>query len=89
MPVNCLGGMCNPQRVQGLKTQVPKGKHTLIDLKGPGLFLAGHVTKQGGATGLTFVELTIDGRKCSCPRIFGASEHRAYRTESFRSRPLG
>jgi hypothetical protein len=45
-----------------LKTQVPKGKHTLIDLKGPGLFLAGHVTKQGGATGLTFVELTIDGR---------------------------
>jgi hypothetical protein len=62
MPVNCLGGMCNPQRVQGLKTQVPKGKHTLIDLKGPGLFLAGHVTKQGGATGLTFVELTIDGR---------------------------
>jgi hypothetical protein len=62
MPVNCSGGMCDPQRVQGLKTRVSRGKHTLIDLRGPGLVLAGHVTKQGGATGITTVELTIDGR---------------------------
>jgi hypothetical protein len=34
----------------------------LVNLKGPGLFLGAEVTKQGGATGLTFVILDIDGR---------------------------
>jgi hypothetical protein len=33
----------------------------LIDLKGPGVFLAAQVTKQGGGSGLTFVDLDIDG----------------------------
>ena len=54
--------MCDPQRTQGLKAPAPKGTHNLITLDGPGLFLAGHVSKQGGATGLTFVQLRIDGR---------------------------
>jgi len=58
----CIGGMCDPQRIQGLKAPAPKGTHDLINLTGPGLFLAGHVTKQGGATGLSFVRLQIDGR---------------------------
>ena len=58
----CIGGMCDPQRIQGLKAPAPKGTYNLINLTGPGLFLAGHVTKQGGATGLTFVRLQIDGR---------------------------
>ena len=58
----CIGGMCDPQRIQGLKARAPRGTYSLIDLKGPGLFLAGHVTKQGGATGLSFVRLQIDGR---------------------------
>lgn len=61
-PSACIGGMCDPQRIQGLKAPAPKGTHNLITLEGPGLFLAGHVSKQGGATGLTFVQLRIDGR---------------------------
>jgi hypothetical protein len=58
----CIGGMCGPQRVQGLKAPAPKGTHNLITFEGPGLFLAGQVSKQGGATGLTSVQLRIDGR---------------------------
>ena len=58
----CIGGMCDPQRIQGLKAPAPRGTYNLINLTGPGLFLAGHVTKQGGATGLSFVRLQIDGR---------------------------
>jgi len=58
----CIGGMCDPQRIQGLKAPAPKGTYDLITLTGSGLFLAGHVTKQGGATGLSFVRLQIDGR---------------------------
>ncbi|MBA2707880.1 MAG: hypothetical protein H0U59_08770 [Gemmatimonadaceae bacterium] len=58
----CIGGMCDPQRIQGLKAPAPRGTHNLITLDGPGLFLAGHVSKQGGATGLTFMQLRIDGR---------------------------
>jgi hypothetical protein len=33
-----------------------------VSLTGPGLFLSANVTKQGGATDLTFVSLDIDGR---------------------------
>lgn len=56
-------GMCNPQRVQGLKANIKKGStHKLVSIKGPGLFLAGHVSKQGGANDLTFVSLEIDGK---------------------------
>lgn len=60
--IPCIGGMCDPQRIQGLKAPAPKGTHSLINLEGPGLFLAGQVSKQGGATGLSFVRLQIDGR---------------------------
>lgn len=60
---HCEVGMCNPQRVQGLKTNIKKGStHKLVSIKGPGLFLAGHVSKQGGANDLTFVSLEIDGK---------------------------
>lgn len=58
----CIDGMCDPQRVQGLKAPARKGTYDLISLEGPGLFLAGQVSKQGGLTGLTFVRLQIDGR---------------------------
>lgn len=59
---NCLTGVCAPERTQGLQAPAPKGTYPLVHLKGPGLFLAAEVTKQGGATGLTFVNLDIDGR---------------------------
>jgi hypothetical protein len=59
---NCLAGVCEPQRTQGLKAPAPNGDHLLVNLEGPGIFLGAEVTKQGGATGLTFVILDIDGR---------------------------
>ncbi|MFL5538728.1 MAG: hypothetical protein ACJ8J0_07025 [Longimicrobiaceae bacterium] len=59
---NCLTGVCAPERTQGLQAPAPKATYPLVHLKGPGLFLAAEVTKQGGATGLTFVSLDIDGR---------------------------
>jgi len=59
---NCLTGICAPERTQGLKAPAPKGTHTLVQLRGPGVFVAAEVTKQGGGTGLTFVSLDIDGR---------------------------
>jgi hypothetical protein len=58
----CAVGVCDPERTQGLRAPAPRGVHTLVTLKGPGVFLAAHVSKQGGATDLTFVELEIDGR---------------------------
>jgi hypothetical protein len=58
----CIGGVCDPQRTQGLRAPAPKGSYTLVSLKGPGLFLSANVTKQGGATDLSFVSLDIDGR---------------------------
>lgn len=60
--VGCTVGVCDPQRTQGLKTRVAKGTHSLVSLAGPGVFISAHVTKQGGATGLTFVKLRIDNR---------------------------
>jgi len=54
--------VCDPQRTQGLRAPAPKGSYTLVSLKGPGLFLSANVTKQGGATDLSFVSLDIDGR---------------------------
>lgn len=58
----CLRGVCDPERTQGLRAPAPKGDHVLVSLEGPGVFLGAQVTKQGGATGLTFVILDIDGR---------------------------
>lgn len=58
----CATGVCDPQRTQGLRAPAAKGNHVLISLKGPGLFLAAEVSKQGGANDLTFVILDIDGR---------------------------
>lgn len=59
---NCLTGVCNPKRTQGLKVKLRKGKYTLVSIKGPGVFLAASITKQGGSNGLTFVNLHIDGK---------------------------
>jgi hypothetical protein len=70
----CEVGMCNPQRTQGLKTNPKKGSaNTLISIKGPGLLLAGHVTKQGGSNDLTFVRLRIDGKSVIDLSFAGAS----------------
>lgn len=59
---SCAPGICNPERTQGLKAPPPQGTTVLVDLQGPGVFLACEVNKQGGSSGLTFVVLDIDGR---------------------------
>jgi hypothetical protein len=70
----CLAGVCDPQRTQGLKAPAGRGDFALVQLKGPGLFLGAAVTKQGGAAGMTFVILDIDGRNVT-NTSFAAAEN--------------
>jgi len=58
----CLGGVCDPERTQGLITSPANGDHGLVTLRGPGVFLGAEVVKQGGNNDITFVILDIDGR---------------------------
>ena len=58
----CAGGVCDPERTQGLRAPAPVGTHDLVTLTGPGVFLGAAVSKQGGTNDLTFVILDIDGR---------------------------
>lgn len=62
MANDCAVGVCDPRRTQGLRAPAPQGTHQLVSLEGPGLFVAAHVSKQGGDTDLTFVKLDLDGR---------------------------
>lgn len=62
MADDCAAGICDPERTQGLRAPAPQGTHQLVTLEGPGVFVAAHVSKQGGDTDLTFVTLDIDGR---------------------------
>ena len=59
---DCAIGIFNPERTQGLVVSPAAGPHVLITLKGPGIFVAAEVSKQGGASGLSVVGLDIDGR---------------------------
>ena len=61
-PRSCATGVCDPERTQGLKAPAPQGTTVLVNLRGPGVFVGAEVNKQGGASGLTFVILDIDGR---------------------------
>jgi hypothetical protein len=58
----CEAGVCKPVRTQGLKAPAPRGSYKLISLTGTGVFVGGHISKQGGDTDLTFVILDIDGQ---------------------------
>lgn len=59
---NCAASVCNPQRMQGLRAPAAKGEQELVVLRGPGVFVAAQVSKQGGSSGLTFANLDIDGK---------------------------
>jgi len=79
----CAPGVCYPQRTQGLRAPAPKGDHLLVSLKGPGVFVSAHVTKQGGATGLTFPSLDIDGKNVvnlsfAAAQNWGLTQHNSY-----------
>lgn len=63
MASTLIGAVAAPKRTQGLITNVASGStHTLVQLRGPGLFIAAELTKQGGNNDLTFVNLDIDGQ---------------------------
>ena len=59
---SCATGVCDPERTQGLKAPAPNGTYALVQLKGPGVFVAAAISKQGGSSGLTFAVLDLDGR---------------------------
>jgi hypothetical protein len=48
------------------------GTHVLVKLEGPGVFLGAAISKQGGANGLTFLVLDLDGRKVTNLSYAGA-----------------
>jgi len=58
----CTGGVCEPQRTQGLVSSPGVGDHVLVALRGPGVFVGALVNKQGGNNDLTFIILDLDGR---------------------------
>lgn len=62
MVVDAYADVKEPQRTQGLIAPAPQGDYNLVFLKGRGKFVSAEITKQGGATDLTFVNLDIDGR---------------------------
>ena len=79
----CAAGVCDPERTQGLKAPAAQGNHMLVSLKGPGVFLAAEVSKQGGTNDLTFVILDIDGRNVvnlsyAAVANMGLTEHNPY-----------
>jgi hypothetical protein len=71
---DCAAGVCNPQRKQGLKAPAAKGEHELVNIRGPGVFVAAQISKQGGSTGLTFASLEIDGKNVTS-LSFAAAEN--------------
>jgi hypothetical protein len=89
----CAEGVCEPERTQGLRAPAPKGDHVLVDLKGPGVFVAAQVTKQGGESGLTFVSMDIDGRNVTnlsyaAAQNWGLTQHNPYGIVCFQSAGL-
>lgn len=62
MPSTLIGTVQNAKRTQGLVTSPAINSiNDLIKIKGPGLFISAEISKQGGTSGLTFVEVLIDG----------------------------
>jgi hypothetical protein len=83
----------NPERTQGLQAPAPQGGYKLVVLKGPGVFVGAHVSKQGGDTDLTFVNLDIDGRNVvslsyAAARNFGFTQANPYGLVLLQTRPI-
>ena len=83
----------NPERTQGLEAPAPQGAYKLVVLKGPGVFVGAQVSKQGGDTDLTFVNLQIDGRNVvslsyAAARNFGLTQANPYGLVLLQTRPI-
>jgi hypothetical protein len=59
----CCPNVRNPRQSEGLVVNpLDPSTHTLVSINGPGKFVSARLTKQGGASGLTFVTLLMDGQ---------------------------
>lgn len=52
----------NPRLTSGTIDSPAEKQYTIVTITGPGKFVSAAVTKQGGTSDLTFVDLFIDGR---------------------------
>jgi hypothetical protein len=60
--ISFADSILSPKRTQGLQAPVAmNSSHNLVTLVGPGKFVSAEISKQGGATDLTFISLDIDG----------------------------
>ncbi len=81
----------NAEHREGLVASPDLGsEHTLVSIVGPGKFVSARMTKQGGASGLTFVSLEIDGkivenRSFAALKNFGLTQHNPYGVAIFTS----
>jgi len=91
MASTLIGAVASPKRTQGLITNVAANStHSLVQLKGPGLFLSAAISKQGGNTDLTFVILDIDGQNVVNISVaalinLGLASHNSYGVMAFKS----
>ena len=59
----CCTLVRNTRQFEGLVVSpLDPSTHTLVTVNGPGKFVSARLTKQGGASGLTFVTLLLDGQ---------------------------
>lgn len=87
----CAGGVCAPYSREGLKANPASGSnYDLVRQEGPGVFLGGRVTKQGGDSDITYVTLEIDGQAVmsmsfSGAATFGLTQHNPFGVTLLRS----
>ncbi len=85
----------NPQQSTGGVVSPAAGTtHDLVDLDGPGVFVSGFITKQGGVTDITAVSLIIDGktvvnRNIAALKTFGFTQNNSYGVSVFASPTVG
>jgi hypothetical protein len=59
----CCPNIKNARQFEGLVVNpLDPSTHTLVSINGPGKLVSARLTKQGGAAGLTFVTLLLDGQ---------------------------
>ena len=80
---DCTKCVTNPEMTRKLRAPAPRGDYELVTLKGPGKFLSAAISKQGGDTDLTVVELTIDGKylvslSIVAAKNLGLTQHNPY-----------
>jgi len=81
----------NAEQREGLVVDPVSGtEHTLVSIVGAGKFVSARMTKQGGASGLTFFSLELDGKNIEnrsfvALKNFGLTQHNPYGVAIFTS----